>query len=51
MVGQLGYSTIESYRTKDFPIPLQANIGFGRPLSGRNATAADVYMAELVLFF
>jgi hypothetical protein len=51
MVGSLGYSTIESYRTKEFPIPLQANIGFGRPLAGRNATAADVYMAELVLFF
>lgn len=51
MVGQLGYSTIESFRAKEFPIPLQANLGFGRPLSGRNATAADVYMAELVLFF
>ncbi len=51
MVGQVGYSTIDSYQTKEFPIPLQANIGFGHPLSGRNATAADVYMAELVLFF
>lgn len=51
VVGQIGYSTIESYRTKEFPIPLQANLGFGRPLSGRNATAADVYMAEMVLFF
>lgn len=51
MVGQLGYSTIESFRSKEFPIPLQANIGFGHPLSGKNATAADVYMAELVLFF
>lgn len=51
LVGQIGYSTIESFQSKDFPIPLQANIGFGHPLSGRNATAADVYMAELVLFF
>jgi hypothetical protein len=51
MVGQVGYSSIESYKSKEFPIPLQANLGFGRPLSGRNATAADVYMAELVLFF
>jgi len=51
MVGQVGYSSIESYKSKEFPIPLQANLGFGHPLSGRNATAADVYMAELVLFF
>jgi hypothetical protein len=51
MVGQIGFSTIEAYRAKEFPVPLQANLGFGRPLSGRNATAADVYMAELVLFF
>lgn len=51
LVSQVGYSSIESYRSKEFPIPLQANIGFGRPLSGRNATSADVYLAELVLFF
>jgi hypothetical protein len=51
MVGQLGYSTIDSFQTKKFPIPLQANIGFGHSISGRNTTAANVYMAELVLFF
>jgi hypothetical protein len=51
VVSSIGYSTIQSYRDKSFPVPLQANLTYGHPLSGKNTAAANVYMAELVLFF
>jgi len=51
MVAQLGYSSIAAYRAKSFAVPLQAHLGYGHPIAGKNTTAADVYMAELVMFF
>lgn len=46
-----GFSTVEWFKAKKFKVPLQANVGFSRPLAGRNVTKNDMLAGELVLFF
>lgn len=46
-----GISTVDFYKAKKFALPMQANIGYSRPIAGVNATTNAMLMAELVLFF
>ena len=46
-----GFSTVEWFKNKQFVYPFQANLVYTHPLKGRNASTADVFAGELVLFF
>ncbi len=47
----LGVSTVEFFKQKRFPLPLQGNLTFSHPFAGRNVTTNNVVMAEFVMFF
>lgn len=51
MTGVLGFSTVELFKRGMFKVPLQANVAYSKPVSGRNVTTNDVWAAELVMFF
>ena len=46
-----GFSTVGFYRKKVFPVPMEANLSYGKVLAGRNIADADRISGELVLFF
>jgi hypothetical protein len=46
-----GFSTLDYFRAKKFPIPFQANITYTAPLAGRQSTTNSMFQAELVMFF
>jgi hypothetical protein len=46
-----GFSTLDYFRAKKFPVPFQANVTYSAPLAGRNATTNSMFQAELVMFF
>ncbi len=46
-----GFSTLDFFRAKKFPLPFQTNISYSAPFAGRNTTTNSMFQAELVLFF
>lgn len=46
-----GFSTLDFFRAKKFPLPFQANISYSAPFAGRNSTTNSMFQAELVMFF
>lgn len=46
-----GFGTIDWFKEKKFVYPFQAFLAYSHPFKGRNVVAADVYSAELVMFF
>jgi hypothetical protein len=51
MLVTAGFSTVEWFRQKKFALPLQLNMAYTHPLSGRNVAASDLVVGEVVLFF
>ncbi len=47
----VGFSTVNWYKQKSFPLPLQLNASYSHPLGGRNAPKNDIVAGEMVLFF
>jgi hypothetical protein len=47
----LGFSTVNWYREKSFPLPFQLNASYSHPIGGRNAPRNDIFAGEMVLFF
>ena len=47
----LNYSTIESYRKQQFPLPLDFNVMMGIPLAGKNVVEDTSVVAEAAVFF
>lgn len=46
-----GFSTVEWYKEKKFPLPFQANFVFGAPIAGTNVNTNNLLAGELVMFF
>lgn len=46
-----GFATIDYFKEKSFFYPFQAFLAYSRILGGRNSNAADVFAAEMVMFF
>lgn len=51
VVAQLGFSTVDFYRTQKFPLPLQISVVYSRPFAGSNATTNDLVAGEFTAFF
>jgi hypothetical protein len=47
----LGYSTIQLFREKKFPAPIEANVGLNRVVGGRNAINDYLVSFELAAYF
>lgn len=47
----VGFSTVNWYREKSFPLPFQLNAAYSHPLGGRNAPRNDMVAGEMVMFF
>lgn len=47
----LTFSTVEWYKTKQFFLPLQANLIYSYPFAGRNVPNNEIISGEMVLFF
>ncbi len=48
---QVGFSTVDFYKNKKFPLPFQTNLAFTKSIAGRNAQQADLISGEIVMFF
>lgn len=46
-----GFSTVNWYKEKKAPLPLQVNLMYSQPLAGRNAPKNRILAGEMVLFF
>ncbi len=46
-----GYSTVEKYRRKEFPLPLSASIEYRKQYKSRNVPVTDFTQIDLNLFF
>lgn len=47
----LGYTTIDKYLSKKFPIPLDAILSYTRPVAGINNTIKNLWMLQLAMYF
>ncbi len=47
----VGFSSVEMFKAKRFPLPFQANLTYSAPFGGRNSTTNSMLQTELVLFF
>ena len=50
-VVKLGYSTIELFRQKAFPIPLSLDISYNQLLKGKNTLSSNMFQTTLGVFF
>jgi hypothetical protein len=48
---QAGASTVQSYKRKDFPVPLMATLGMGKVVAGRNVRSDPVWSLNMTMFF
>jgi hypothetical protein len=47
----LGYSTIPKFRRKQFAVPLDVNLNFGKAVKGKNITKDPTVTAEMAVYF
>jgi hypothetical protein len=51
VIGTIGFSTVDWYMKKKFPLPFQVNVAYSHPFAGMNAPTNDVFTGEAVVFF